>query len=87
MPTKKNPLLFFWNGANKWKSWIWKDIAMKFWDENNFNGIAYYLNPCIYLLIYFEYIPNVLNPGNKANILSIKELALDDEWAKTTTLF
>lgn len=52
---------------------------MKFCDENNFNGNAYYLNPCIYLLIYLEYMPNVLNPGNSANILRIKELALDEE--------
>lgn len=52
---------------------------MKFCDENNFNGNAYYLNPCIYLLIYFEYIPKVLKPGNNANMLSINELALDEE--------
>jgi len=52
---------------------------MKFMFENIFKGNAYYRSPCIYLLIYLEYMPNVLNPGNKANILSIKELALDDE--------
>jgi hypothetical protein len=55
--------------------------------ENIFKGKAYYLNPCMYLLIYFEYIPKVLRPGNNVSKLKIKELALDDECANTTTLF
>jgi hypothetical protein len=41
----------------------------------------------MYLLIYFEYIPNVFKPGNKEINEVIKELALDEECAKTTILF
>lgn len=79
--------MFFWNGINKLKSCIWNDIDIKLSFENNFNGNEYYLKPCMYLLISLEYIPNVHNPGNNVNKLNINELALDDECAKTTTLF
>jgi hypothetical protein len=47
--------------------------------ENIFKGNAYYRSPCIYLLIYFEYIPKVLNPGKRVSILKINELALEEE--------
>ncbi len=60
---------------------------MKFCDEKNFKGNAYSRRPCIYLLASFEQIPKVLKPGNNVSKLNIKELALDDEWANTTTLF
>lgn len=66
---------------------MWKDIDMKFILENIFKGKPYYRKPCIYLLISFEYIPNELKPGNNVNKLSMNELALDEECAKTTILF
>jgi hypothetical protein len=33
----------------------------------------------MYLLIYLEYIPKVLKPGNRVRRLRINELALDEE--------
>jgi hypothetical protein len=50
-------------------------------------GRAYYLKYCIYLLIGFEYIPKVFNPGNNVSNETIKELADEQELAKTTTRF
>jgi hypothetical protein len=50
-------------------------------------GSAYSLKDCIYLLIGFENIPNVLNPGNSVSNETMKELADEQELAKMTTLF
>ncbi len=66
---------------------MWNDIDMKFMHENIFRGRPYSRKPCMYLLISLEYIPNELKPGNSVNKLSMNELALEEECAKTTILF
>jgi len=50
-------------------------MAMKLSELKVRNGRAYSLKDCIYLLIGFENIPKVLNPGKRVSNDMMNELA------------
>ena len=58
---------------------MWKDIDIKFSDENSLRGSEYSLSDCMYLLMGLENIPKVFMPGNSDSRERINELAEDDE--------
>ena len=87
MPIKKLPLVLFWKRESRWKSWMWKDMAMKLSELKVRRGRAYSRRDCMYLLIGLLKMPKVLRPGKSVNSDRMKELADELECAKMTTLF